>query len=1102
MTLHIIQTNDYGIVPAPCARVLREAVASTGAAALLAPSLGQALDMQRALADEEGLALGVTCTTPGLWAKERWGVWGDGSAIISAQERYVLLRLVVADASEGDLAGLPATPGLVKTLARLAASSLPWLPLAKDGRVDDADPRAAGLGRGERAVLSLLGAYRGALRERGRVEASEAMVRLPEVLEEAGAAAVPVVLNGVAPASAAERALAVGLAAAAPVCWVVPVDAGPASDVSRDLVATLRSEAGAAGVEVACEEPLGGTGAPVGGDELSRLRASLFRADVAPVEPQGQVRCALALGPLAEAELVCQEVTGLVAEGCADVVVACPDPARTWDALAPKLAARGLLAEGSVQRRVADLPATRAFLGFAAQVAQLQELACSWPEDEQGEEGPVPTLGDMSWWPPRALTDFLLSDASGVARERAYALDLKWRGNRMLSPAQVLAQLQRRASTSDEVARATAALLRGRLSTAALELERGVRARLEARRALDPDEVARAGGAPSQEAGEGCEEGLLSAADCLARVREAAGELASAGLTCSPKAGSGARRTTLATLVGLVGELLSDEAAPSRLELGGAAAVAGGPAAPGLPRVRVCSVREAAALAPRSVDALVVSGLTSAAWPLAPADDAIVALASKLGLDAETDPLKVARRDFAALVAAPSRALVLERAANDAASHPTYPAVVLTECLACYGLGPGDEPAEGSPLRARRLGEGRPGALLAASGRAPGVEGSELPGEPGAIGEASRDMILVPRNAETGLAALSASQIESYLECPYKWFALRRLGLGDNDATFSNVQAGTFAHRVLEVSHRELLARAAVAEGLADEAAIEEDGLEGALADVGFVASARVAPERLDLAHRLVDEEFDRHLRHQRMRATTLRSQSLVPHTATEGLRLDRLRGELESVMDFEATRLEGFSPRHFELRFGGRSARSAHVTYAGIDFVGSVDRVDVDAHGRAVVIDYKHKRAPGFSREYDAFPEGAPAEAAALALPRRVQSLIYAQVVRRLMPELKVVGAVYLSTSGAGAADHEIAGALDANAVEQVMGAAPSERRAQHLVCGAPGTIGFEELLDACEGRVADAVGRMLAGEIPAEPRDKAACSWCPVTDCPRRIR
>jgi ATP-dependent helicase/nuclease subunit B len=1079
MALHIIQTDDYGTVPAPCAGALRDALAQEGAAVLLAPSLAQALDAERALADAGGLALGVTCTTPSLWAKERWGVWGDGSAPVSATERHVLLRLVVADATEGELAGIPATPGLVSALARLASSSLPWLPLAQDGGVDDADPRTRGLGRGERAVLSLLGAYRRALRERGRVEPCEAMARLPEALARAGVAPVPVVLDGIAPASKAVRALAVGLAAGRPVSWVVPVDGGPASDVSRDLVATLISEAGAAGVEAACEGPLEGAPAPAA-DELSRLRAALFRADVAPVEARGQVRRALALGPLAEAELICQEASGLAAEGCADVVVACPDPAGTWDALAPKLAARGLLAEGSVSRVAADLPVTRAFLGFAAQVAQLQELACAWPADEQGEEGPVPRLGDMSWWPPRALTDFLLTDASGVPRERAYALDLKWRGNRMLSPAQVLAQLQRRSSTSDEVARATAALLRGRLSTAALELERGVRSRLEDARAEGADAVA--------------EEGLLQAADCLACVRDAARELASAGVTCSGKAGAGARRVTLRDLVALAGELLSLERVSSRLELGGEDGAA-------RPRVRVCSVREAARLVPRSTDALVVAGLTSAAWPLAPTDDAVVALASKLGLDAEPDPLKVARRDFAALVAAPARALVLERAANDAASHPTYPAVVLTECLACYGLGPEDEPAEGSPLVARRLGEGRPGALLAASGRAPAVEGSELPGEPGTIGEASRGMILVPRNAETGLAALSASQIESYLECPYKWFALRRLGLGDNDATFSNVQAGTFAHRVLEVSHRELLARAAVEEGLADEAQIEAEGLERALAHVGYVASAHVDAARLDLAHRLLDEEFDRHLRHQRVRATTLRSQSLVPHTATEGLRLDRLRGELESVMDFEATRLEGFSPRHFELRFGGRSARSAHVTYAGIDFVGSVDRVDVDAHGRAVVIDYKHKRASGFAREYDAFPEGAPAEPAALALPRRVQSLIYAQVVRRLMPDLKVVGAVYLSTSGTGAADHEIAGAVDANAVEQVMGGAPSERRARQLVCGAPGTIGFAELLDECEARVADAVGRMLAGEIPAEPRDKAACSWCPVMDCPRRI-
>lgn len=55
---------------------------------------------------------------------------------------------------------------------------------------------------------------------------------------------------------------------------------------------------------------------------------------------------------------------------------------------------------------------------------------------------------------------------------------------------------------------------------------------------------------------------------------------------------------------------------------------------------------------------------------------------------------------------------------------------------------------------------------------------------------------------------LSASQIESYLECPYKWFSLRRLRLHDADALFSGAETGTFAHRVLEVTHRNLLARA------------------------------------------------------------------------------------------------------------------------------------------------------------------------------------------------------------------------------------------------------------------------------------------------------
>ena len=128
-----------------------------------------------------------------------------------------------------------------------------------------------------------------------------------------------------------------------------------------------------------------------------------------------------------------------------------------------------------------------------------------------------------------------------------------------------------------------------------------------------------------------------------------------------------------------------------------------------------------------------------------------------------------------------------------------------------------------------------------------------------------------------------------------------------------------------------------------------------------------------------------------------------------------------------------------------------------------------------------------------DVFSEGAPADCQGFVVPRRVQSLIYAQVVRKLFPDLKVVGAVYLSTMGDSATDHEIAGALDANAVDQVMGKAVGNKRLPRLVCGGPGQIGFEELLDECERRIAVSIEHLVAGDIEANPVDDSACAWCP---------
>ena len=76
----------------------------------------------------------------------------------------------------------------------------------------------------------------------------------------------------------------------------------------------------------------------------------------------------------------------------------------------------------------------------------------------------------MGWWSPRDLVDFLLSDIAHVPTDRAQQLDAIWRGNRLLSPRDVLEALQNGRVTSPQVAQATRELLRGRIGSAASKL--------------------------------------------------------------------------------------------------------------------------------------------------------------------------------------------------------------------------------------------------------------------------------------------------------------------------------------------------------------------------------------------------------------------------------------------------------------------------------------------------------------------------------------------------------------------------------------------------------------------------------------------------------
>ena len=1069
MPLHVIRSYDQGLVNDAVRGALQEAVNARGSAVLLVPSFAQALDVQRELAREDGLSLGVQVTTPAAWVKERWEVWGDGRALADDVVLSVLARQVIVHASSDDLGPMLLSAGLVDTLARLANTALPWLPLDDEGRPLHSRCAAAGITRTETLLVGLAGALGRLLAHKGYVTRAQAFATIPHVLANAGASIPALVVAGFCTFDRAERELLRGMSRIGTVALALNADGVAATTLAERLVRQL-SEAGSPLVEgdetLLASSPAELEGNSYGRDErLCTLTECLYSGSRVPDDVRDVVSMLIATGPLAEAELVVSKVEELLhARGLgtsdAPVVVAVPDVVRAHRELMPKLAARNIGAHLQWGRALRDTPAIQAFLSFARMVAELDELAQAWPEPVQGLQGPVPQLGDMTWWPPHELTDFLLSGISGMDTADAWRLDALWRGNRVLKPSDVLQTLQSDRDTSVPVARATAELLRGRIGSAASKLL-----------------------LPFVQEGVQNAAGSEEAKAALQAVLRIAGTLRDLGVSADPAVKDSLPLTELVKLC---------EWAAQGMSMVGREGVGSGQA---VPHVRIMSIQEASRLAPGSASVLVVMGCTTAEQPIDTTDDLLTALLEKLGVDAAPDAMAQKRHEFARLLGVPTAAVVLERALADADGKETYPSVMLAELLTTLGIDPGTA-ALSVPLASTLRAETELSANRLATGGKATVVCKDDPAPAGRLGDAVQGLVFVPQEGkerlEGDVPVLSASQIETYLDCPYKWFSLRRLRLGMVDAGHTGMEMGTFAHRVLEKTHATLLARALGA----DDEALDEKALR-ALGEAHLtehVPGSAVEQANLAAATAALELEFDLHQQHMLMvKRPRLNQQLLVPHNSFERAQEQVLRDDLISCLDYQTHILKGFEPRLFEWGFGRHEEL---VSYAGAYFTGTVDRIDVNPHGMAVIIDYKHKSPIGFALEYDALQEGV---LEGTRLPNRVQSLIYAQVVRRAFEGgLRLVGSVYLSTKS----PHALAGVADEQVADLVFGNIRAER--QERICVPrtnQGEHGMNDLLDRTEELVAEQVAQMMAGNVEARPRDKRSCDFCPVMQCERRV-
>ena len=461
-------------------------------------------------------------------------------------------------------------------------------------------------------------------------------------------------------------------------------------------------------------------------------------------------------------------------------------------------------------------------------------------------------------------------------------------------------------------------------------------------------------------------------------------------------------------------------------------------------QVRFVSLADASVLRPGGYDAVLFADVDLDSYPLSHEEGPLATLMAELRRDGVSlEPAALLRVRFGRAMQATSGPVALARVTHDRQARECYPAAVWTELRAhaeaagaakptCVGEGDiiaDFDPAAGEGLKRERVTCEAPQHLS---------------------DEAIPYLVLRRRDGEGENAPLvprltSASQIEAYSTCPLCWFVSYRVKPQSIDAGFDNMEKGNFVHDVLEHLH----------------ARLPQEGME------------RVTPENLPRAQELLHEVFDETLaEHAGKRGT---EGPLVPLSPVEERQVAEILPQLEGVLAYESEALAPFAPRYLEFAFN-----ELKVEYAGWPLGGRIDRVDVDAENRAVVIDYKHRTGVEEFKLADPTVRDEESGTAPIDdprwLPPHTQTLIYAQAMRRAL-DLDTRAALYFSTKGGKPA---LRGAASAELLEEERG----DGRIPGLKIGFPGEGGsmdFDALLDRVEAGIAERLRELEAGNVAA---------------------
>ena len=1014
-----------------------------GSAQLIAPSSDAVLLVKRQLGAIQELSIGVNVSTFDEWMRYQWKLYGSSDRLLSTTLRKVFFQQVLDGMSTDELGSLNAGKGTVELLSKLAPEYLTEL---------DQIMTSGQLSAGQMSACTVLERYKALLEEKSYVEVCQCLDYLLQSIPAQGAA---LVFSRIEDLSEACLKFVRKLSQKRDVTFSLYVPEGPAGYAAEQQLELV----GGTGCDCRVDAELASAAKS---QELNDLLARVFRATEGnEVTPSGAVTFLSPLGQHAETESISRYISQCVESGSKSFAVYTSNPQRVWDALSQKLAAKGIAAHYKRSVRIQDSLAGRAFASLIDAYATLSERAeLEKNIDYQASDH---QMGDMSWWPPRTLTDYLISPISGICVERAWMLDKSWRGNRTLYATRVLETLSKAAMSSRLCAETIKSLELVRIGSAAQRIIEY----LSAKTSDEQPEIAQS------------KEALLQNQESLkvmSKIVSSAQELHEAGLKLTPQ--------TLKSFI----ELCKDQAVMMPVSNGIKSDI----------QVLIAPVSQAHSFEPHMFDTVIFQGMDTLNFGVKASDGALQEFVCHASKTPKVSEFARYQRDFYTALTTASTSVAFEKVQQ----KDVFNAVALSEVKACY---PKDYAKKTGVAR------GEEEVLVNLLPQATDPERvAELPTiESGEIDPKLKNIVVLPRHltretleqelqglievSREGLPLLSASQIETYLECPYKWFTQRRIKISQVDTEFAPMQMGTFIHRVLELTHATLLAEALGCDVAEVDLAVEPVLLQD-------IAGSRITSDNLDHAKQVLDICFAQVWDEQFNNINRASSNELIPHSIQERKQVENIREELKDLLEFEASHFIGYQPRFFELRFG---REENVVEYAGAQFTGSIDRVDVNAHGQALIIDYKHKGTKDL-KAYSA-KLSLDSELSKEILPRHVQSAIYAQIMRKQLTkyELEPVAAIYLGTKEQkDKPSFALAGMATEAATEHIWNMHPEDKklRDQAVMVVSQNSAEFADYLDAWENLIAQKVQAMLSGDVRANPCDRDACKYCPVKLCDKR--